>query len=382
LIHVVLDTSIYRNKRKRDGLAFTALVNLCWNDIVRIHMPYYVKREFVSQQCSMVKKSLTDIQSAASSIVGGIEHDSLKAYASKVIADAELTAKHAESWATRDFEQWIEMTRVIEHPIAPDHVHRVTEHYFAGAPPFKAVKNRADIPDSFIWQTIVDIAKEYGPLHVVAQDGAVFAAAQAEKGMTAHNSLEAFIQLPECQEHIKALGKDFTVTFNLDRAAGLLRKEIATLESMIDAHLVDALLGEIVLDAEIASPQNKGKIVGVGKHYNLSFEFEGVEFYGGANIGIPFATTANCTLSYSMPKGALSELAEVDVTRINVHDPDDGYMDVFAKYSVQIDAMLSFELDVVKLEKGNLTDDNIVDILADATCLIETRHTEIASADH
>ena len=59
-----------------------------------------------------------------------------------------------------EFQEWMQEVRAVETPLfLPDHGQQVTDAYFAGAPPFRSPKHRPDIPDSFIWEAALDIAK-------------------------------------------------------------------------------------------------------------------------------------------------------------------------------------------------------------------------------
>jgi hypothetical protein len=51
------------------------------------------------------------------------------------------------------------------------------EDYFGGAGPFTSTKNRNDIPDSFIWQAVCDLADNKERVHFIANDGELFKAA-------------------------------------------------------------------------------------------------------------------------------------------------------------------------------------------------------------
>jgi rRNA-processing protein FCF1 len=62
MIQVVLDTSIYRMDPKRNKAAFRAFTRLCTASKVQLHIPYFVKHEFLSQQRSALENALTAIQ--------------------------------------------------------------------------------------------------------------------------------------------------------------------------------------------------------------------------------------------------------------------------------------------------------------------------------
>ena len=160
MLHVALDTSIYRNDPKRVKIAFRALTRMCKTKKVQLYVPEYVRREFVSQQKQLVDNELEKIRTAATSITRRSFDEQLANFSKEISELTEDIAKQVEKRANAEFTAWMEECDATELKIEPEHGLRVTDDYFAGNPPFKAAKNRDDIPDSFIWQNVRDLAKE------------------------------------------------------------------------------------------------------------------------------------------------------------------------------------------------------------------------------
>ena len=85
------------------------------------------------------------------------------------------------------------------HPIDSVIGRAVMESYFTGGPPFKGIKNRNDIPDSFIWQAILDIKRSVGELTVLVADTRLNKAFEDEGGMHVYQSIDLFVASPAFQ---------------------------------------------------------------------------------------------------------------------------------------------------------------------------------------
>jgi len=88
-------------------------------------------------------------------------------------------------------------------PVQLDHGQRVTNDYFSGAPPFTNAKQRSDIPDSFIWQTIVDLTENGAKVYIIVAD--VRSTNRQAKTLAWRRSkpLEDFVQTRSVNKHLK-----------------------------------------------------------------------------------------------------------------------------------------------------------------------------------
>jgi hypothetical protein len=171
MIHLVLDTSIFRSDPKREKPAFRAVKQLAQVGHLKLHVPYWVKREFVTQQSSLISDRLAEITSAAKGILRSTTQQDLIRYAQEINDDVDSMRARSADLLLVEFNQWLETCRAVEYSVNPEHAQRVTDDYFSGAPPFTGLKHRTDIPDSFIWQSILDISNENAPLTIVSNDG-------------------------------------------------------------------------------------------------------------------------------------------------------------------------------------------------------------------
>jgi len=202
MIEVVLDTNIYSSDSLRRTARFSALVQLAKSGKLRLHIPYIVQKEFLSQQTEQFEQWANSINIG----IVELQRRSSPTLAKKLDGVKESFAKiqgDLVSYPTLDFAKWIDEIGGIVHPISDSHGTKVIEDYFEGAPPFKNKKSRLDIPDSFIWQVISDLANKFDTLYVVASDRKVREACDNKKNITAFESLDDFIQSDVCRSFLE-----------------------------------------------------------------------------------------------------------------------------------------------------------------------------------
>src|SRR5580692_1229 len=100
MLHVIIDTSIYRNDPKRGKAAFRALTRLCEGGKIVLYVPAYVKGEFVSQQKIAVEDDIRKIITAAKSITRRSGDERLAKFSEEVIKAAEKILPKAGALTT------------------------------------------------------------------------------------------------------------------------------------------------------------------------------------------------------------------------------------------------------------------------------------------
>jgi hypothetical protein len=348
--------------------------------MVQLHLPVWVKQEFVSQQVSDLNQRLESISTDSKAILRRSDDEGLAAFAKSTQKKAHEHMQEVASLATAEFEAWLSSTKSIEHEVAPTHGQRVTDAYFAGTPPFTKAKERQDLPDNFIWQTIVDQAKRYGKLHVIANDGALYKAAENSTNMLAYKSLENFIQTPECQRALRSLS-DQAVAGNVDRASKLLRATSAKLTDMVVSNLPGVLDGKDVHSRRIPDDNNEGMIIAVGEPEDITFDFDEVEYYGAGEVGLPFEASVECTLNYAIFIADYYTLSDDEQTRISISERNEHYFDAEEEYVVEAKGTLSIKLDAEQLEQEDLADEDLTDVISDADYAIEIAEVTIPGSD-
>ena len=108
MLHVIIDTSIYRKDPKREKGGFRALKRLCKGHKVKLYVPEVVKREFISQQKIAIEEEIQKILTAAKSINRRSQSDKLKDFADKTTKMADKLASRVGAQTRSEFKEWIE----------------------------------------------------------------------------------------------------------------------------------------------------------------------------------------------------------------------------------------------------------------------------------
>ena len=156
MIHLVIDTTAFRNDPARKKAAFRSLKRLAEAGEIRLHVPHVVMEEFLSQQTEQYVAGLSEIKT----LVVKFKKKHMPDMTREVLenTDQQLSRLKEElvAFARIDFDQWVREVRAEVHGIRESHGKRVIAAYFSGASPFREKKRREDIPDAFIWQVVLD----------------------------------------------------------------------------------------------------------------------------------------------------------------------------------------------------------------------------------
>ena len=377
VIHVLIDTSVYRANPRRDAPEFRALARLARAGVVQLHVPRYVEREVVSQQTHDLKMQIAAVKTAARTILRRTTSGELRAYAEETMRKSDEAERVCATRMEVEFQTWVRHCKGIIHPVRPHHGERVTEDYFAGSPPFRSAKRREDFPDSFIWHTALDIVAEHDALTLIAADEALTGAAASLGNISCRKTLAEFIQADECQDALDDLTPE-VVSENVDRIKRLLPSMKGDLLDMLNRGIVNALAGRVVTHGSIPDDNNQARILSVGGADAVAFGFDDIEHYGDGEIGVNFDTTIECLVYFALDRGAyygLSELSGVSVAgELNEH-----YLDAEQDLQVRVEGVLSIITDAKALERDDLTDGDLLQLVREADYDVDVMETAVSA---
>ncbi len=198
-----MDTNIYRKTPRLDSPEFKSVSYMAKNGCIRLHVPYVVEREFSTfleqEQRKRIVSATKSIHSAVNFEGKGRKTAALLELLEKLHEDTE----NIVSERSKSFLDWIESNHSERHLLTIEQAAKALEAYFNGHPPLKEPKVRKDIPDSFIYQSILDLQEEYREhLQVIVEDGALREAC-VEKDIKSFASLSSFLASDDAQECLK-----------------------------------------------------------------------------------------------------------------------------------------------------------------------------------
>lgn len=379
-MHILIDTNIYRADRKRDKPAFRAVVRLAQAGIVHLHIPRFVKGEVLSQHQRDARAEIKKISAAAQELSRITAEANLQVLARQLIEMATAMKQGADAWIATDLQEWITEAQATEDLIGPDHGERVAAAYFAGTAPFGDKKVRTDLPDSFIWETAIDLVSEHGEHSVISADGRFRTAAEKHAVMTAYKSLEEFISTDICQEALDELIASEAITENIDRIKELLPDMIEMLKDNLDQGIVNELAWKTVRHHAIPDDNNEATITSVDATEDLEFQFTETEHFGDGDLGIPFTATVECELNYTLYKG--DYYTRGDSEDIYVEEWSDHYFDAHQTYTISVAGYINLVIDKEQLHDPEISDEDLRDIINDADYSVDVNERTVHILDY
>ena len=340
MIHVALDTSIYRADVARTKQAFRALERLAAVGFLQVHLPYVVQKEFTTHRQAEFRKHSTTILSEIRSLERLGLDDSLGEKVRQLrVAVEELQpqlARHAE----REFQDWAWQIRAVRQPVEPLHGISVLESYFDGQAPFRAPRSREDIPDAFIYQVLLALKAKHGEVHFIVADNRLRTICQG-KGFHVYASLDEFIssELPQ-----GALRKHENIKRLVTAVIEVLPSFAEGFAEGIASNIVDELAGKELHSGRLEDDNHEGRIVMVGSPEEIVIEHREAEYYGEGLIMVPFSLKIDCLVEYAISKSVYYSLPDEKAASISVTDLNDYYYDAEEHFILKVVGQLAISL--------------------------------------
>lgn len=222
-----------------------------------------------------------------------------------------------------DFSEWLNSVDAIIYDFSESEAQEALNAYFYGKAPLKQPKNRNDIPDSFIYQSVKALHCKYGEsLHFVVNDGNLRSACEAD-GMTVYESLGDFIAIDEA----KACLKNALIEDNKGAVfEHLMQYAQANADSILDS-IETLLLGDdyrLIYGDSVPGESNEIYVSGVDKPHSLDI-VDGVEHYGEGLFVLYFTAIVEFMYEFAVYK---SEAFDMDRKKFYLEYLNDHYFNV------------------------------------------------------
>jgi len=147
-------------------------------------------------------------------------------------------AKIQETTASR-FDNWIKRAGAQIVPVADQHGSKVLDRYFYGKLPFRSAKARQDLPDAFVLEAMVDLAKD-GPLLAVIHDKKLSEAVAQIERVTVFRDAKSVIE----SDSFVALKGEVLSQYELENVRHAV-KAFVQQESRFNAQVVDDIINDV-----------------------------------------------------------------------------------------------------------------------------------------
>ena len=366
-MHVVIDTSVYRTDPKRIKPGFRAITRLAAARRIRLHLPYYVRHEFLTQQAERLSNEFSKMTKAASSVHRITRHRSTVDLIVQILKQIKGLADSVTVTASEELDSWIEDTHTVTYDVDDSHGKRVTNAYFAGETPFRVAKHRDDFPDAFIYASIQDIASNTGTLHVIVADHKLRHACDDLGSVWTYIDIDKFIRLPECQTLLRELDE----IDNIDRLKQILPDSIRDLDSDLERQIIDPLT-ETTAWGSVFGDDSEATVYGVGIPCDTEFFFDQMKYYGEGKMGIPYLTTVEqCEINYEISKSDWYLMNHEVDRRIDLSDWKRDYLSVEEVCDLEVEGLLILQIPTEELQKNDLPDEHLSVLINNATCTVE-----------
>lgn len=374
-MHVVIDTSVYRADPKRIKTGFQAITRLAAARRIQLHLPYYVRQEFLTQQAEHLSNDYNKIIKAASAVLRITAHQKTRDVIDQTLDQIKELANGAVETALEELDSWIADTQTLTYELDSSHGGRVTEAYFKGEDPFSSPKQRKDFPDAFIYESIRDIVSKHGAIHVIVADGNLKKSCDHLHDIQTYSDIEDFIRLPECQ----TLLQDLDEVRNIDRIRNRLPKELRFLENGLKEQIIDPLA-----DTPVTCPRpadnEEASVFGVGTPRDTEFHFDQIEYYGEGKIGIKFSTVVeDCEINYFIFKSDWYAMDTEVASRISVSDWNRHYYSAEETRDVNVAGQLVLQISTDELRRNDLTDEDLNVLINDAIVTVEIDDASVST---
>ena len=371
MIHLIIDTNIYTGNPGRNNAAFKAVKRLAIANALKLYIPYFVKWEFLTQEIKNFKDDFSRVDKGLNGVLRRDYRGNFRIQLDNIKQQVSAIYNQMKKYPIVEFSRWAADLGAEFLPIGYKHDRKVARDYFMGAVPFKAIKNRNDIPDAFIWQATKDIAGTVDTLYVVCNDSGLLKACSTVGNIVTFQTLNEFILSSVCQPILRP-------TYAQDNLLVLSKSSVAIqpASSMaVQNDFINKLIGQTVVSQVIPEDNNEASIYMLNEPNNIVFNFEDMEYYGAGNIVIPFEATAEAVLNYAIFKADYFLMDDAEAKHISISELNNHYYDAEEEYTLLVEGTLSIEVDKDVFESSQLDAVKIEQ-------LIDNADFEINSIDH
>jgi len=375
MVHVVIDSTVLRNDPSRKKAAFEVIERLANKGKLKLHIPFFVEQEFLSQEFDIYSASLDKIEKEIKNLQRRLPSTEIENFLAEFQEKFESLQKQMPTFVEAEFKEWVKRLDAVVHPIGESHGVNVAHAYFRGDPPFREKKKREDFPDALIWQTVLDLTTEVNSLCFVSGDKMLLKSCEAHSSITAFANLDDLIASDVGKTLLAAEEAEETeevVKDNLDRLLKLVSARSDLIASGISNELINLLCGETLKSHKILDDNNEGIVSSVSDPEGISLLIKEAQYYGDGLVVIPFTLSVEALVDYAIDKADWFALDDEESKEISISDLNDHYFSAQEDYMLKVSGILSIHLDVETLQSSNQSEDVLSDMLVDSEIEIDS----------
>ncbi|MGH1588655.1 PIN domain-containing protein [Methylobacterium phyllosphaerae] len=339
MVAVAIDTSVARGAGWKSA-AFRSLLALAADGTIALYIPETVYQELRTQwretyddRLNQAKKAIRILRDIA--LLPASEGQALEA------VDAELSKTcSSEDVSNTAFEELCKTCKIERLPITPEQAERVWKSYYNGEPPFGKVKQREDIPDAYIFESLRDLSNNRSGLLILCADGRLAKACASLEKVSIFKKIE---DLMVCKE-VKDAALETTIGKHWDAVKHKLLADVdQEVTEFVIENIENIIMWETVRDERIPSDSNDAEITMFGSADDIII-IERDEFTKGFFKYI-VTFKSQCLLSFFVSKWEAYNVP--DWVSVSHGDPEEEhYFEAEADREVLVTLTLALEVDL------------------------------------
>ncbi len=345
-ILVTMDTNILRDDPYFQKADMDTFIKICNKGKIQLSISEIVVKEYKSQQLEEICKKFDEITQRLETKkdkTKNIDENKLL----KITIDEIISAKNNYIGSIeKRFSAFVEKTNSIISPISENHGKKVMDDYFEGKPPFKTIKNRKDIPDSFIYHFINDqiIKNDFSKYCFITNDQELYNCVEADKKANVYHGIEEFVSENFIQKHIDEINikmKEDVKQFVRDN----IEKHQNQLHELLNKELEKELPYKEIIDESIKDDNCTGHI---SMHYgsdNMDFNYNTINFINDEMMTLDFSCEVEAGLEYYIFKQDYYCLDFEEQKRISISDHNKHYFEAEEVVQLSLSGKIAIKLD-------------------------------------
>lgn len=364
MVQIFIDTSSLPRNPGRLGVKFDRLCQLANSELVKVFLSEVVFKEWTTHFSEELYKKIHATFNALSEITNHPWVSAIENYNIVKQAKDILKISKAETYKIAELKvkEIIKKLKAEIISIDDSHGRNVLNDYFAGVPPFKTVKNREDILDSFIFHCVKDLGiKLNSQIHCIVSDRSLNSAISKLDSMTVYESIDEFVKSDIVEEIIKIRDREITWKSILEQAIDYVKSKSKKIKDDINSLIIDELAGTFISHPEIPSDDNNAFIVLVDDPEDITLEWDDIEDFGPGLLLVSFDLKCKVSVEFSIYHSDAYSMPEGVWVHIGDHEEDD-FFDAGCDLLISVEGNLAVELDMDKFEESKIIEIKEVEI--------------------
>lgn len=337
-IPLMLDSTVLKQVPKLNSQLFKELIQHVHIGVFKLYVSEIVEREYLTWIKEEAQQAYNSVVKATESLNKYYQEPEIfgMKFSYNMTANiahnqiSEVLKKVVNNW--EDFKKSTNTTIL---PIASSHGNLVMSAYFSGNIPFKSKKNRSDIPDGFIYYSIVDLLENNEKVLFISLDKSLVKRMSGDQVVCFENLAELFsskeykIQenfFRELEDNDRAI---YLFKYFTDEIQKKAKHEIGLSDLIrdIEDELKDDVIGEY---ADVSSNVE-----------NVTFDNKNIKVISESSYLLPFSVELVHSISSEASKDDLSFFSEARINNLEKNIKEDGRFEISESFRNKVQGNLS-----------------------------------------